>query len=122
MLHLDLPQHHVVQVDNALVRQDIQEKLVQVAHLGITNQDLIAMVSFFKIYNIHINRHKMCAINFSACNCYSTGSSSSLCSSSAQCSCKTGYTGKTCSSCSSGYYKSGSYCYGEICLFIIMQL
>ena len=32
------------------------------------------------------------------------------CSSSAQCSCKTGYTGKTCSSCSSGYYKSGSNC------------
>ena len=59
---------------------------------------------------------------FSACNCYSIGSSSVSCSSNAQCPCKTGYTGKTCSSCSSGYYKSGSYCYGEICLFIIIQL
>ena len=53
-------------------------------------------------------------IKFSACNCYSTGSSSVSCSSSAQCTCKTGYTGKTCSSCSSGYYRSGSNCYGEI--------
>ena len=56
------------------------------------------------------------------CNCDENGASSTLCSSSGQCTCKTGYTGQTCSSCSSGYYKSGSYCYGEICLFIIIQL
>ena len=46
VIQQDLPQHHVVQADNALVRQDIQAKLVQVAYLGITNQDLIAMVRF----------------------------------------------------------------------------
>ena len=64
----------------------------------------------------------MVVTKFSACNCYSTGSSSVSCSSSAQCSCKTGYTGKTCSSCSSGYYKSGFDCSGEICLLIIVLL
>ena len=61
-------------------------------------------------------------IFFLDCNCDENGASSTLCSSSGQCTCKTGYTGQTCSSCSSGYYKSGSYCYGEICLFIIIQL
>ena len=43
---MELLQHYAVQVDNVLVRPDIQVKLVQVAHLVIINQDLIAMVRF----------------------------------------------------------------------------
>ena len=46
VIQLDLPHHHVVQVHSALVRQGIQAKLVQVAHLGIIDQDPIAMVRF----------------------------------------------------------------------------
>ena len=46
VIQLDLLQCHVVQVHSALARQDIQAKLVQVAHLVIINQDLIAMVRF----------------------------------------------------------------------------
>ena len=46
VLHLDHPQCPVAQVLNALVRLDIQAKLVQVAPLGITNQHPIAMVRF----------------------------------------------------------------------------
>ena len=56
----------------------------------------------------------MFVIKFLACNCVTSGSASTSCSSSGQCSCKAGYTGKTCSSCTTAYYKSGSNCYGEI--------
>ena len=53
-----------------------------------------------------------------ACNCDVSGSSSTSCSSSGVCSCKTGYTGEKCSSCLPGYHKAGSECYCksyEIC-------
>ena len=46
VIQLDLLLCHVVQMDSALARQDIQAKLVQVAYLAITNQVLIVMVRF----------------------------------------------------------------------------
>ena len=47
------------------------------------------------------------------CGCYSDGSSSSSCTLSGICTCNTNYTGNTCDSCKSDYYKSGSNCIGK---------
>ena len=72
---------------------------------------------YSKLYN---NSYKSkyidyCLLNpFLACNCDIFGSSSTSCSSSGECNCKTGYTGQKCSSCLLGYYKSGSNCYCKI--------
>ena len=51
---------------------------------------------------------------FSACDCNEAGSSSTSCSPSGDCSCKTGYSGQKCSDCLPGYHKSGTDCLGKI--------
>ena len=48
-MSLDLLQHHVAQVEYALVRLGIQMKNVQAACLGITMLDLIATVRVIKL-------------------------------------------------------------------------
>ena len=48
-MSLDLLQHHVAQVEYALVRLVIQVKNVQAACLGITMMDQIATVSFIEL-------------------------------------------------------------------------
>ena len=48
-MSMDLLQHHVAQVEYALVRLGIQMKNVQAACLGITMLDLIATVRVVKL-------------------------------------------------------------------------
>ena len=46
VVHLDLPQHHVAQVEYVIVRQGTQVKNAQAAHQDITSLDLNATVRF----------------------------------------------------------------------------
>ena len=59
---------------------------------------------------------------FSACDCNEAGSSSTSCSSSGDCSCKTGYLGQKCSDCLPGYHKSGTDCLGKILWLVLTYI
>ena len=92
--------HHAHQVVCVLARQIFMETSAHLAKQGFITI-LTAMVRFKVVFNEHMAQS---IFNFLACGCSSSGASSTTCTSSGVCTCKSNFEGSKCNSCKTGFY------------------
>ena len=103
---------HVVQVEHVFANQML---LVSIVHLvsQVIMDFLIAKVKIKHINYLILEKVLMTFKTFLECVCSSSGSNSTSCSSSGDCSCKPNVVGTKCTACEPGYYGFPN-CTGEI--------
>ena len=112
VVHLDLLLHHVVQVEHALVN------LIFLAASALHAKQGFMTIQTAIVRKIINSLCKSDDHSFTACDCNISGSISTSCNSSGECTCKSNVSGTKCATCMSGYYGFPN-CQGRFLMILI---
>ena len=101
VLVLELFQDHAIQMVFVLASQTLLVTSALIVRLGF--MAILIVTVRFKIM-FHNHKYNFFVHPFIACGCSSSGASSTSCTSSGVCTCKSNFVGDKCTSCNAGFY------------------